>query len=412
MKNLILLLAVCLASFFLLSYRITEVPPGINGDEAGIGYNAALISKNLIDENGNFLPLFVFAKSSDWKQPVTVYSTAVVFRLFGISYFNLRITSVLLILISIIILYFISLIAFDWNFFLISSLLLVTTPIILIQSHLGLENIAPLPFVLFWLLMLLVYDKSKKSMYLIFAGTGLGIALFSYLGMRLIAPVLVLTTFVYIKKSLKNLGLFLIGLTPFVLLLIFAHFRYPGAIFGNYNGAALTAYDFLYRYLSTFDLSFLFFNGDTTPYHSTGYYGMLLLPSLPLFLYGVYRAFRRPDKFLNMLLISFFASPIFFGFVPDIHRASRLIAILPFYLILAGVGFMKLGNYLKLLFVILIFATFVSFGYDYWFLYPKRVINDFSPSVNVLQDVLKKGIDRNYKYWSSIQFLEETNVQK
>src|SRR3989344_124320 len=146
-KKILLLIFLIIVTFILFSFRVTKVPPGINGDESGIGYNAALISKNLTDENNNFFPLFVFAKGSDWKQPVSIYTTALVFKIFGVSFWSLRVASILFVITSIIILYFLTREMFNFKFFIISFFVLITTPIIMIQSHLALENIAVLTFI-------------------------------------------------------------------------------------------------------------------------------------------------------------------------------------------------------------------------------------------------------------------------
>ncbi len=374
MKNLFVLLLICFFAFFLLSYKITDVPPGINGDEAGIGYNALLISRNLTDENNNFLPLFIFAKSSDWKQPVTIYTTALFFRLFGSSYWLLRATSVFFVILSLVLLYLISREFLGIKFFLVSSLILITTPIILIQSHLALENIAPLPFVLFWLWTLLKYGKTKKLIYLTLSGISLGAGLFSYLGMRLIVPILVLLTLLHVRKPLKSLASFLFGVIPFFLLLAVAYFRYPGAVFGNFSAPLPGIYEFLLRYLSNFDLSFLFFKGDVTSFHSTGKTGMFLISTLPLFLLGVYKMLRNKKPFEILVILSFFLSPILFGLVPDIYRASRLLVLVPFYTIISAVGFFAISKRFWMLFIIAIMIiNYVYFVKDYWFDYPERV---------------------------------------
>ena len=140
MKHLILIFF-CVLTFLLLSFRVTKVPPGINGDEVGIGRNVYLISKNLTDENNNFLPLFIFAKSSDWKQPVTVYTTALMFRIFGTSLEVLRATSILFVLVSIVIFYLFSKEIYTSRFFAVGTVILVTMPIIMIQSHLANKKI-------------------------------------------------------------------------------------------------------------------------------------------------------------------------------------------------------------------------------------------------------------------------------
>ena len=162
-KTVIILLTFCLAGWFLFTYKLTDVPLGINGDEAAIGYVSSLIAKTGYDSNSKFLPLFTTISWPDWKQPVTVYSTVAAFKLFGISYFNLRAVSVFFVLLSGIIIFFLTREIFNEKFAALSLLIYSTIPIIMIQSHLAIENIAPLPYVAFWLWMLIKYSKDRKN---------------------------------------------------------------------------------------------------------------------------------------------------------------------------------------------------------------------------------------------------------
>ena len=382
MKKFLLLLGICIFLFFLLTYRITLVPPGINGDEVGIGHNAVLISRNLTDENNNFLPLFIFAKTSDWKQPVTIYTTALVFKLFGVSLTALRTTSVLFVIVSLIVFYFLAKEMFSLKFFLTGSLILITIPVIMIQSHLALENIAVLPFILFWLLMLAKNEKNKKPICIFLGGVSLGAGIFSYLGMRIVVPVLFAITLIYLRKDFKKIGYFLLGILPFFILLYIANFYYPGAVLGHFSAPTLTINEFLLRYVSVFDLSFLFLKGDAVAIHSTGKTGMFLVATLPIFLVGVWKVIKNKRPLEILILASFFLAPLMFGFIPDIYRASRLLALIPFYVIISTIGFLALPRKWALVMIILIVLNFWSFASDYWFSYPKRVENDFPLTVN------------------------------
>ncbi len=378
MNKILALISVCVLTFLLFSFRITQVPPGINGDESGIGYNAILISKNLTDENNNFLPLFVFAKGSDWKQPVSVYTIALIFKIFGSSFWTLRATSILFVIASIVILYFLTKEMFNFNFFIIGFFVLITTPIIMIQSHLALENIAVLPFVFFWLLMMCKYEKIKKSIYLFLGGAALGVGIYSYLGMRLIVPVLSLITLFYIRKNLKQGVYFLLGVVPFFLLLYIANFYYPGAVVGHYSAEIPSVNDFLIRYLSIFDLSFLLLKGDATAYHSTGKAGMFLVASFPLFVIGIGKILKEKKSFEMLVLVSFFLAPLLFGFVPDIYRASRLLALIPFYTIISTIGFFATPKKIGIVILVIMAINYLVFVKDYWFDYSSRVKKVFS----------------------------------
>jgi 4-amino-4-deoxy-L-arabinose transferase-like glycosyltransferase len=382
MRKSIFAIIAAIFVFLFFTYRNQEVPPGINGDEMGIGYNALLLSHNLTDENDNFLPLFIFAKNSDWKQPVTVYATAGVFKIFGESYFWLRATSVLFILISLVLLYLISIELGGIKFFILSSAIFISTPILMIQSHLALENIAPLPFISVWVYGVLKYDRQKQVKYASIAGIALGAGLFSYYGMRLIVPILVLITLWHLGKN-KFIGAkhFLVSALPFFALLTFAYFRYPGAVLGSQDAPLPNIYDFLQRYLSNFDISFLYFLGDKTSYHSTGYFGMLLLPTLPAFVFGAYKSAMGKDRFYKLMLISFLLTPLLYGLVPEFFRASRLLALIPQYVVITTYGLMNLRKYLYFATVILIAISYIMFVRDYWYFYPERVRETFPVSI-------------------------------
>ena len=421
MKRIILALIV-IAAFLLLSYRILDVPPGINGDEVGIAYNAMLISRTLKDESGMVLPLFIKPSTSDWKQPVTVYATAILFFVFGPSFFWLRAVSIIFACLSIIIFYWISE-EYTTKHFLAFVLIFVTTPIIVIQSHLALENIAPLPFILLWILMIQKFTKNNKPKYLIIAGVALGISLFSYYGMRIVVPVLAALTMFYlsgfrfrISRGLTRQAMYFgIGLIPFAALLYFSKFFYPGAVLGEYRAPLLVPpLEFMRRYLSYFDLTFLFFKGDVTPYHSTGAFGMLLVASLPLFIVGLVNIMRGQDSFKKLLLISFFAVPMLYGFVPEIYRASRILSIVPFYTLVSGFGLIEIwstkmiGRFVGTLFILVISANYITFMNDYWYYYPDRVATVFStPMHKAFEAVDSKLRDKNYKVYIDGNILGE-----
>lgn len=392
LKRVILIL---LIGWFFLTFRIVEVPPGINGDEAVIGLNAALVARTGYDINGRFLPLFTADKNSfDWKQPVTFYSEVIAFRLFGSSYFNLRAVSVIFALLSGVLIFFLvrELLGIKTAIFGLITFLL--TPIVVIQSHLVLENIAPVPFITIWLWMLIKYSKKQKKKYIIISTICLGISFYSYLGLRLIAPTLAIISAVFIylinkplKKAMPAVLTFIVSLIPFVLLLILVKNSYPAAILAQNRPSNLLSYQqIVLPYLSSFDPSFLFISGDATSYHSTGKHGMFLLATLPFFALGIFRIAQKNSFILNFILLTFFLVPLPLGITPSIHRASRLLVLLPFYIIFICLGLeFLLGIRKKLLRYLFLWGLFILIGlnafdftYDYWYEYPNRVKAEFA----------------------------------
>lgn len=409
-KTLIILFAFCLVGWFLFTYKLTDVPPGINGDEAAIGYSASLITKTGYDARGKFLPIFTTLSWPDWKQPITIYSTVAAFKLFGTTFFNLRAVSVFFVLVSGTIIFFLVKESFDKKLASLALVIFATIPVVMIQSHLAIENIAPLPFISLWLWMLIKYSKLKKTKYLFIAALALGVSTYSYLGLRLIAPILAILSigFIYYlnrsrKINLRPLLVFIFALIPFFAFMLAIKNQYPAAILASNRPQTITSYQqFLLPYLSSFDLSFLFLKGDSTPYHSTGTQGMFLLATLPLFILGLFKVARERRPLFIFVLLVFFLTPILYGLPGSIHRSSRLLALIPPFIVITVLGFQSLLEIkpfrllLPLPIIILILLNYTDFVTDYWFDYSNRVNQNFEkPIHNVFNEAVELSKKEN-----------------
>ena len=380
-----LVLFVILSKFF--SYRILNVPLGLTADEGAFAYNAVLLSKTLHDENNRFLPIFVLSlNGADWRQPVTQYYLTAFFRFFGSSVFNLRYSSVVITLVSAGLLYYLSFKAGGHKLALFSSFIFLTTPLIMIQSHLGLDNIMPVPFTIIWMLCVYLFTKTKQNRYLLLSGIFLGINFYTYKGMRATVPVWAILTAGYIfydylsqknaanlKKVATRLIVFVLGILPFFAVIPLLEYKYAGAVFNNQGANTESVYSFVLPYLSSFDPSFLFIEGDATPWHSTGKHGMFLLATLPLALLGIATAIKK-DRFWLFVVLAFFSAPLLYGFVNSVHRASRLMCLIPPYSLLAALGAIRLLQFKKFLVIVFIFLASLNY-YDfvnyYWYQYPE-----------------------------------------
>lgn len=399
-----LIFILCLLFF---SYKLTEVPRGITIDEAAFGYNAALISETLRDENGRFLPVFVLSLDSrDWRQPVAQYADVLSFKLFGRSLFNLKMVSVVVAAFSVVIIYLLGAKLFDKNFGLLVAVIFITTPVIVFLSHLALDNIMPVPFILLWLLGLVLFKKEKTFKYLVLSGFALGVGFYAHKSMRSAAPVWTVLTIIYLAlteiknrklltlKNYKPVLFFLISILPFYIISPILDYKYAGAVFGTQTVSAASVYDFVYYYISNFDLSFLFVKGDTIVHYSTGKHGMFLLSILPLFAYGIYESFRPASRdlksshalhdnsfkekniFFIFLVICFFTGPLFLGFIGSVHRASRIIFLVPLVCLISAFGFLKFLEMSQkifktgmIIFYMVFILNFSDFLKYYWFNY-------------------------------------------
>ncbi|MBU0569446.1 glycosyltransferase family 39 protein [Patescibacteria group bacterium] len=462
MKKLFPYFLITIFCLIFFSYRLTQVPQGLTIDESAFGYNAVLLSETFHDENNRFLPAFVLSiNGKDWRQPVTQYFMAGYFKLFGASIYNLKFTSVVITTVGGLLIFILGNYLLGKKGGALSLLFYATTPVIMIHSHLGLDNIMPIPFVLVWLICIYLYEKSlslrvlskvegrgnlvvqqKKlrllhkiytelaerarndpNKYLILSALSLGIGFYSYKGMRSFVPVWSVITTIYlvlpalksfwnpakrgeriswkfinsIKKDLKPTLTFILSILPFYAIIPLLEYKYAGAVLGQTNLKIDSVYKFLLSYISSFDFSFLFITGDILPHHSTGVHGVFLLASLPFFLIGLYQLIssnlvilegvrttdRIPRKFFKLLTISFFTGPILFGFPGSIHRASRLIALVPIYSLISALGathLLKGKRVFKIILASLAFLVIINyynFVNYYWFQYPKDTYHIF-----------------------------------
>lgn len=181
LKEIFLAAVILIALALFFSYRILKTPPGLTVDEAAFGYNATLLSRTGHDENGKLLPFFVLSiEGKDYRQPVTQYYITAFFKIFGASVFNLRFSSVIITLVSAVLIYFLGKKFIGSLFGIFASIIFLTTPLIIIQSHMGLDNIMPIPFVILWLICIYFFEKNKNPKFLVLAGVSLGIGFYSY----------------------------------------------------------------------------------------------------------------------------------------------------------------------------------------------------------------------------------------
>jgi 4-amino-4-deoxy-L-arabinose transferase-like glycosyltransferase len=340
------------------------------------------------DQNDRFMPIFVLSlHGKDWRQPITQYSDALAFKIFGGSFQNLREVSVFYLLFSAVLIFYLGYQIGGTKLAIIIFGLFITTPLLMIQAHLGLDNIAPVPFTILWLIGIYQYQKNKQLRWLVLAGLGLGLGFYTYKAMRLIVPVWGILSLYYLfylakfnfkdRTFLKSALVFIISGLPFVLAIPLLQWKYPGSIFDNQRPSFDSYQAFFGGYLSNLDWTFLFITGDSTLYHSTSRHGEFLLASLPLFLIGAYQAIKKRD-FSLFALLAFFSAPIFFGTVNSEYRASRLLALIPPFTLVSAFGFwtmLQLKNKFKPLLIglmlVLLAANYDDFVNFYWFSYPE-----------------------------------------
>lgn len=401
-------------TFLLFSHKLTSVPPGINIDESSIGYNASLIAQSLMDENGRFLPVFILTiNGSDWKQPITIYTTALLFRIFGASFYLLRLVSVIFALISSYIFLKILNLFFSKKMAVVGFLIFLSSPLLMIQSHLALENIALLPLMLGWLYFLLIYRQKRRIFNLFVSGVFLGLSFYAYKGMRAFVPPYFILSLVYLfylnfprgDKSLRSIAFFLLGFIPFILPIRWLQTSYAGAVYDPQIVSMPSFFEAADTYLSSFDLSFLFVRGDKMLVHSTGRHGMFLVPTLPLFLLGILQMVKEKRLGYYFFLGIFLITPLFLVLVGSDYRASRLMPYLPAFSLIVTLGIKRICKFkqvfvkraLLLLFALALIGSYIDFISYYWTKYPVMARPHFSSNLNQAMAELANASDKTGK---------------
>ncbi len=385
LKRIIALIVILISSLLIYNHKLLEVPTSLTVDEAAFGYNAALLAKTGRDERGLRMPMFVLSiNGKDWRQPVTQYYLAGLFKVFGSSLYLLRFSSVIIVLASVWAIYILTADLMGGNWGLVAAISLATMPIMLIQGHLGLDNIMPVPFTILWLWSLFSYRHKRDWRWLALSAFALGISFYSYKGMRAIVPMWLITSVIYLLAIRKNWkewfkSSFVLGLSflPFLAIIPYIEKNFSGAILGGANPTWNNFYELAIPYLSSFDLSYLFVRGDALLFHSTGRHGMMLLATLPWILLGIYRMLLGKNAEFKTMLLALVAGPLLYSVVGSEHRYSRLLCMLPLYALTITVGVKHLWENRKTKWSILgavallmVFVNFGDFVRYYWKTYP------------------------------------------
>jgi len=369
-----LYLSVFLFSFLFFSYRIDKVPKGLTIDEGAFGYNAALLSKTAKDENERILPFFILSiNNKDWREPVPTYFIAAFFKIFGVSITNLKLSSAAFAALSAFLVFYLTNTLLGKKAALAASFIFMTSPAVYIHSHLGLDILTPIPMLLLWLIFLR-FNPILSAFFL-------GVALYSYKAMRVFVPTFAVISLIYLfynQKKKRKIVLFVCTLAPFFLIMPYLEYKYAGAILGNQT-PSFSIYSFFRSYLSTFDPSFLFVDGDSIVHHTTGKHGVFLLASLPAFMLGISSALKK-GGFAKALILAFFAGPLLIGFTGSYHRAGRIASLSAFYAVISAYGFNRLYKNQKAIPLLLLTLIAVNAGVFinyYWYSYAEDTKNHF-----------------------------------
>lgn len=386
-KTTVLLILLFTIGFIFRTYRLSEIPVGLHGDEASIGYNAYSILKTGKDQNGNFLPIAI-DQFGDFRPAGYHYITVPFIWLFGLNENATRLPAALFGSLSIIAIYFLASKLFNNRLVgIVSAGLLALTPWHINISRATSESILASFFILLGTYCVLTaFDKEKINIkYLVFTFVCFFLSFLFYHAARFFVPffIAILSLSVYfnfrkmrrVKAILFVLNLSII--TSLLLLLIVgkgANRPLSISIFNSTGPQLITeeqirednttpplitrsfhnkvlAYvePFINNYFEHFTGGYLFTRGGFPPRYIIPGQGNFYTITIIFFIVGFvilgYKGFSKNNYYLLLpigwLLLSPLPAALTFEDIPNVQRASMMI---PAYVLITAFGFSTFLN--------------------------------------------------------------------
>lgn len=372
LQTIFFLLIVILATVLRL-YQIQSVPPGVNRDEASIGYTAYSLLHTGKDEYGRVLPL-AFESFGDWKLPLYIYENVISVGIFGLNEFAVRFPSALAGIGAVIVSFFLfrELIGNKYISFL-GMLLFAIAPWSIHMSRVGAETNTA---VFLSTLATLLFLKSLKNYnWLLFPSLILfSLTYFTYAGNYIFTSLLLVGLALFYGKLVQRTKLTLSAIILFIILLSIATFANLGAnhtkisgigIFGDpsvvhaqlelprlqhtspnsftakyfHNRVIYGIEQFMKNYVNGFSPEFLFEVGGTNHAHNIANFGNAYLVEAPFFLLGlIYLIAFKKGKEKKIILWWILISPIAAAITKDAPHSTRQFAIFPMFPLITTFG--------------------------------------------------------------------------
>lgn len=315
-------------------YKLGLIPKGFHSDEVSSATNAIFIARTGADEYGVRFPVY-FKAFGDYKNPPHIYMTALIFRLFGVSLFNLRVGAFIYFMLGFVALFYLA--KELWPDSRISQLFLALSigflPQYFTVSRIGFAINGQ--FATIALALLFTYlsfeketTKAKATFFSVLSGAFMGLSVYAYTTGRLISFLLMLSVgFIYLsRKNVTKLLTYTISAVVFLI----PYFRYylsssstltlrleEISYFFNpeFTKGQLAAY-FAKLYVSYFLPTFQVLTGDTNLRHHTGSGGMVFKVVYVLFLLALvlfwknYKTKVRTKRFWVVVFILLLLAPV------------------------------------------------------------------------------------------------------
>lgn len=373
-KFILIFLLILLIAAALRLYRIADIPPGVNRDEASIGYTAYSLLHTGRDEYGKIFP-FSFQSFGDWKLPLYIYTVVPFVSVLGLSELAVRFPSAIFGILSVFLTFFLVKMLFRNN--LLAFLTMFLAAISPWSVHLSRVESESNTAVFLTLLAIILFFKSLNSKNWLIIPSSIFFALtyFTYAGNHIFTTLLLVGLIYIYKDKIPRTKVTLVGL---ILLIAMAGFIFSKtlfeadrakisgiSIFGDpsvvhakieiprnehndpkslfirvvHNRVTYAAEKIAQNYLNSFSPQFLFIKGGDNNSHNILDFGNMYLVEAPFLLIGlIYLLTVKKGRERNLILLWFFIAPIAASITKDAPHTNRMFAIFPILSLITAFG--------------------------------------------------------------------------
>ena len=382
--------------------KLDKIPAGLFLDESSIGYNAITIMNTGRDEHGVRYPIY-FESVGDYKNPIFIYSVAVVFKLFGVSEFTLRFTSVIFYFAALIITIVLVRRMFEQSKAVLTYMLISFgfLPLLFTISRLSFEVITQLTWVAATNLCIwLTFHEADNDRFAFLKSLGcgfvIGTSIYTYSTARLLSFLaLFFLWMIYLRReNIKKLttitSAFLISLIPF----FYFTFRQTSDISSrflelSYMDDPIGVIEKLALFIRNLGIywspDFLIFHGDPNLRHSTGHGGIIYVTTLLLFIVGLANIIitKKLNRFNIFLFINLLLSPVAAALTSEGTPHALRSMLMGYYILLfscfglESIDKLKGQHTRKFAFafvLVCLLAESASYQLDYFLAYPARSV--------------------------------------
>lgn len=371
---LLLFFLILFLAAFLRFYKLNEIPPGVNRDEASIGYTAYSLLKTGRDEYGRLFPLS-FQSFGDWKLPFYIYTTVPLISVLGLSELAVRLPSALFGIATVALAFF--LVRQLFNNQMLSFLTMLLLAISPWHIHLSRVESESNTAVFFITLAVFLFLKSIKGRPWLIIPSSLAFAFtyYIYAGNYIFTTLLLLGILIFYRSEIPRTKITYAAAFLFIVFFGFIasqtvfsanKVKLSGiSIFGDpavlhakieiprnehpdqksilikifHNRLIFSIEKFIQNYFNSFSPQFLFVRGGENKAHNISNFGNMYLIEAPFLLLGaIWLLTIKKTREYKFLIWWILIAPVAASITKDAPHTNRMFAIFPILPLLTALG--------------------------------------------------------------------------